>query len=463
MKTRITLLMLLFSTLCLTAGAQIATWTGPAEGDYWSPTNWSTGSTPQATDSVSIPAGFIVTLSDDAGSINRLRVSGKLVIAGSGILKVNQTVSPNGNPIVNLVGGTIENNGSFTVKNDVASASNTVINFAESETDNQFINNGTFLMNNTIGAYASTTGRGIGVGQLKGTSTFKMGGTMDFIIKAGGCLIETNGGGNLTLDGALVLGNESDFRNLRFIKIQQGGKVTISATANITVYTGFVSVNGVINMQSAINTAPGSSFTNYGQLAIHGGPTTTGYGIYFNPQGPGALNTFNNFGAIKVDGNFPLGFMYIGGTATAETTINNSGMLSLYSTDHTIQMIKVPGQNTFTFNNTGDLYVSSADLSVFTIDLVSVLNNTGNIYYNSTAVKQVVDFKGKVYSTKNEIHVSLPANENAQMILTDVTGRTIKSISLNNELNTISVSNLKGMYIVRLAMQNGNYSQKVSF
>lgn len=466
MKSKITLVALLFSALCLSVSAQIATWTGPDAGDWGTAANWSTASTPLLADSVSIPAGKTVTISENVGAVNRLSVSGKLIITAAGTLVVDQAASSNNSPIVTLAGGEILNDGSFTVKNSVAAASNTVLQFAESaERDNLFTNNGSFTLDNTTGAYASTTGRGIGLNMVTSgrVSTFKMGGTMNINIKAGCCFIETDGGGNLTLDGTLVLGGTNDYRNLRFIKIQAGGSVTVAATANITVYTGFVSGNGVINMQSALTTAPGSTFTNYGKIAIHGGSATTGYALYFNPQTANALNTFNNAGTITVDGTFPLGFMYFGGNAAGVTTVNNqtAGVLALYSTVPTTQVIKThtTNNNAFTINNEGTLKVSSADITLSST--AAVLNNTGTIEYNYVAgVKSLKELNGKIFSNANGLVVELQGN--AQLILSDLTGKSIRIINLTSSRNMIDTSNLKGIYIARIVSENGVYAQKIN-
>lgn len=466
MKTKITFMALIFSALCFTASAQVATWTGSATGSWDNAANWSTTSVPLATDSVSIPAGFVVTITGDALSINRLNVSGKLIIAAGGTLTVDQTTSTNGAGIVTLAGGEIENNGTFVVKNNVTAASNTVIQFADNiDRDNMLVNNGSFTLDNTVGAYASTTGRAIGLSMVSPgrVSTFKMGGTMNINLKAVGCFIETNGGGNFTLDGTLVLGSTSDYKNLRFIKIQAGGSVTVAPTADITVYTGFVSGNGVINMQSALTTSPGSTFTNYGKIAIHGGSATTGYGIYFNPQAATALNTFTNAGTITVDGTFPLGFMYIGGNATGTTTINNqaTGVIALYNATSTAQVIKTAvATNTVTINNEGTLKVSSANITL--TSTVAVLNNTGTIIYDYVAgVKSLKELNGKMYSNASGLVVEIQGN--AQLILSDLTGKTIRTAQLTSSRNVISTSNLKGIYIARIVSENGVCSQKLSF
>lgn len=465
MKTKITFMAFIISALCFTSSAQVATWTGPDAGDWSTAENWSTTSVPLIADSVSIPAGKVVTISENVGTINRLSVSGKLIISAAGALEIDQAISPNGSPIVTLAGGEIMNEGSFTVKNSVVTASNTVLQFAENaDRDNLFTNNGSFTMDNTIGAYASTTGRGIGLNMVSPgrVSAFKMGGTMNINIKAGCCFIETNGGGNLTLDGTLVLGSDADYKNLRFIKIQAGGSVTVAPTANITLYTGFVSGNGVINMQSALTTEPGSIFTNFGTIAIHGGSATTGYGLYFNPQAANALNTFNNAGTITVDGTFPLGFMYIGGTATGTTTINNqsTGTIGLYHSDPAAQVIKTAGTgNTVTINNEGTLKVSSATITLSST--AAVINNTGTIIYNAIAgVKSLNALNGKMYKNANDLIVELQGN--AQLIISDITGKNIRNQQLTDERNVINTNNLKGIYIVRIISEKGVYSQKVS-
>jgi hypothetical protein len=55
----------------------------------------------------------------------------------------------------------------------------------------------------------------------------------------------------------------------------------------------------------------------------------------------------------------------------------------------------------------------------------------------------------------------MPTNDKAQMILTDMTGKTIKTASIQGGINTINTNNLKGIFIVRLLMDKGNYNQKV--
>jgi len=463
MKTKITLFAFVLNLFCISIYAQTATWVGPATGDWGTASNWSPAM-PAATDSVSIPSTSTVTVSTNVGKINRLSVSGKLIIVASGALSIEQTVSSNTGAIVNLIGGQIDNRGTITLKNSVTSSSNTVLKFSESPTENKFTNTGVFTLDNTVGAYASTTGRGIGLSQLTNVSTFKMGGTMNFAIKTGCCLIETDGGGNLTIDGSVIIGSPTDFKDLRFIKILAGGSVTLAASANVIVYSGFTNAsNGVINLQSATSAVPGSSFTNNGSLIVKGGDATTAYGIYFNGQTSSSLNTFNNNGTIEFYGKFPKGTFYVGGTSGATNTLNNAvgAKLSLSNSDASAIVLKSTSATVlFALNNNGIINISTPTHSLYS---GATISGTGTIYYNYVAgISKITDFKGKVYASGQSIIVSLPSTESAKMILTDLTGRIITIALVTGDLSRIPTNNLKGIYIVQLMMGNGVYSQKVS-
>jgi hypothetical protein len=463
MKTKITLFAFVLNLLCISIHAQTSTWVGPATGDWGTASNWSPAM-PIATDSVSIPATFTVTASTNVGTINRLSVSGKLIIAASGSLSIEQTASTNTGAIVNLIGGQIENQGALSLKNSVTTSTNTVLKFSESPLENKFTNSGTFSLDNTAGAYASTVGRGIGLSQLSNVSTFKMGGTMNIAIKAGCCLFETDGGGNLTLDGSAIIGSPTDFKDLRFIKILSGGSVTLAASANIILFSGFTNAsNGVVNVQSATNVAPGASFTNNGSLVVKGGDGTTGYGIYFNGQASTALNTFNNNGTIEFFGKFPKGTFYIGGTAGGTNTLNNAAgaKLSLSNSDAGAIVLKSASATIlFTLNNNGVINISTPTHSLFS---GATISGTGTINYNYVAgITKITNFKGKVYASGQSIVVTLPSNESAKMILTDLTGRTITTAFVSGDQTSIPVNNLKGIFIIQLKMGNGVYSQKVS-
>lgn len=473
MKLKITsiLFFLNFSLLSLFAGT--ATWIGPTSGDWETAANWSTASTPLSTDSVSIPLSFTVTLSSDAGTINKIAVSGKLIIAATGSLNVEQTVNAVGSsPIVNLVGGDIENNGVLTIKNSLSTSSNTCIKFSQSSRNNNLINNGLFTLDNTSGAYASITGRAIGLSQATGTgvSTFKMGGTVNLNIKAGCVFIESNEGGNLTLDGTNVIGSTSNFKNFRFARIivgaNVGGKITIAPTADITLYSGFDSAsNGIINLNGN-STSSACTFTNNGKFTIHSGASTAGYGIFFNPGNSNVLNYLTNSGTMVVEGTFLNGnAVYIAGTASGVSNFNNTstGVLTLSIPNPAVQVIKTAATNNkLTLVNDGVMNISqTADISV--TSTVAVITNNGTINKNvATIIAKNVEFKGKISINGQAIIVTLPTNENIQMTLTDLAGRTIKSAKLHGVSNVVDVNNLKGIYIISLRTKDNNYTQKLS-
>lgn len=465
MKTKITFMALIFSALCLTASAQVATWTGPDAGDWSTPANWSTAALPLLADSVSIPAGKTVTISENAGTINRLSVSGKLIIAVAGTLGLDQTVSTNSGAILNLIGGEIENNGTLTIKNSVTTSANTGIQFSESvDFDNKFSNNGEFSLDLTVGTYASLVGRGIGMYQKTNgkVSTFKMGGTMNFNLVPTGCLFETDGGGNLTIDGTSVIGNVDNYKDIRFIKLINGGNITIASTANITFYSKYANAsNGVINIQSSLAT-PATIFTNNGILTIHS--AGTGAGIYFNPQSLTAVNTMNNNGTIILDGSYPKGaFLVNSGNAGAPNAFNNNvGATLSLSNSHVdgITLKTITATAVLSLVNEGVINLSSAAHSLYA---GGVISGAGTINYNYVAgIKQLTDFNGKVYSNGNKITVNLMANENAQFILLDITGRTLKTANVQGENNTFTMNNLTGIFVVRLLTAKGSYSQKIS-
>ncbi len=462
MRTKITFIAFLVCLFSVSLSAQVV-WVGPAAGSWDVAANWSTSALPVAADDVSIPAGFTVTVSTNVGTINRLSVSGKLIIAASGTLIIDQTVYVAGVPMLSINGAEIDNNGTLTVKNSVATATNTLIQFADNaDFDNKLTNTGILTLDNTIGNYASTTGRVISLAQVSPgrVSTFKMGGTINLNVKPACMFIDTDGSGQLTIEGTVTLGSVDNYLNLRFARILLGGTLTFAPTANVTLYSGFVSNNGVINLQSNNINLPGTSFTNNGTFTVHGGPATTGYGIYFNaPKVAGALNTLNNNGQMTFDGNFPQGAFNAGGNGGTTNTFNNSANSTLILSNIDPMVVVFKGANTLIVNNDGVIKISTAEHNLTN----ATFNGTGTIVYNYVAgINKLTNFNGKIYANGKDIIVNLESNSNAKMILSDLVGRTVNEAYLINEINTISTSNLKGIYIVRLLTKQGSFSQKIS-
>lgn len=467
MSTKITLTAFLMSMISISGIAQVSQWAGTTSGEWEVASNW-TPAAPTANDSIYIPENVTVSISTNVGSINRLGLAGKLLINANASLSVDQTVSNNNASIVRFMGGELENLGTFTVKNSVGSASNSVIYFNDHAVKDNLLNSsGVFNIDNTTGAYAATTGRVIGLGMISPDriSSIKLNGTINFNIKSAGIFIETNGGGNLTLDGTFSIGSPTEHKDLRLFRILNGGSVTIAPTADIKVYTAFSSAtNGVINLQSALASAPGASFNNFGKLQINGGPNTAGYGIYFNPGGSNAINTLNNAGTITVSGTFPGGFLLVSGTASGVSTVNNqsSGVLTLFNADPSAQVIMTAAAtNNFRLNNEGLLRVSSADITL--TSTIASVNNSGTIAYNYIlSSKKLLAIDAKIWVDGQNIVFNMANVQKGQLQLIDLTGKIVAQQVVNEEFTYLNRKSLKGIYILRFVSPSGSYMQKVS-
>lgn len=468
MKAKLfTLVIFLSFSIAVLYSAPVS-WVGPAAGNWSTPENWSSTALPTAADSVYIPVNTIVSITSNVGTVNKLAVAGKVLIENAGTLIVDQTANTvASSPIVNLFGGEIENNGSFTVKNSLSTAANTCIRFSQSTRNNGLINNGTFTLDNTIGTYASLTGRAIGLSQATGAgvSTLKLGGTVNLNIKPGAIFIESNEGGNLTIDGTNVIGSASDYKNFRFARIVVGagvgGRITIAQTADLTLYMGFESAsNGVINLQGSSPTSV-CSFTNLGKLKIYGGAATLGYGIYFNPLNQNALNNFVNDGELIVSGNFPAGNTFVGGTASGVSNITNNGTFSLSIGDPAIQLIRTAGtSNKLTLVNNGTLNLSQTANIEFSSTL-AVFTNNGTVNYNATTSNKFLQNVAEMYVQNDKIIVNLNGAVNATAEIINLQAKVLKTVKINSINNVIDINQLKGLHIVRLTIGEETMSKKI--
>jgi len=460
MKTKITFFVLLVSMFCLKLSAAPVTWIGPVTGDWATAANWSTSAVPGSTDDVIIPATFTVTVSTQAGIINSLVVGGKLVISATGNLNVEQTVKID--PLVNITGGEILNVGTFKIKQTIAADNSLAIKFSDNvDTDGKFTNSGTFTMDLSARPNASASSS-IQFSQVSPgrVSRFVFGGTMNFILLPQARIFGLGTGGSGELGGTYVYGSPTAYKDVRFIHMGSAGTILIAPTANLTIYAEYTNTsNGFISMASPL---AGTTLINNGSLTIHGGPSSGYCGLYFNPQVDYAICTFTNSGHFILDGTFPAGAIFLGGKGLGINTLNNqaTGVMTLTNIDPTVQLIKTGLTNPLAFNNDGLINVSTADFTYTSPNVV--FSSNGNVKYNYlTGIKPVSDFKGKVYADGQHIIVSLSANESAKLVLTDITGKTIQTTSVQGEKSMILTNNLKGIYIVRLLMGNGSYSQKV--
>lgn len=403
---------LLFGLLFTTSlFAVTVTWNGIAGDGLWSsPTNWDSNTLPSVVDNVVIPKAFTVTLTGDAGVINKITVNGKLIISSTGLLNVEQTVTSD--PLVDIAGGEIQNNGSLIIKQTIAANTNYALKFTNGTDagDAKLSNTGTLLVD--LSARPAASGIAcIGFAQTTAgrTAQFKFGGTITFNIPAQARLFEITSGYAL-MDGTYTFGSNTDYKNWRFIQLTQGN-LTIAPTANITVYSGYnLAYAGTI----ASSNSKDITFTNNGNLTLHGGSANAGYGIYMNPQNATNICTFTNAGTLTIDENFPLGTLYMsGGGSTGlvttysifnnlaganlsltnsgtgagalvanaipalTVTFNNAGTVSLNS--GTTRNIYFGGSNS-TFNNNGTVILTKAITGNSTANGCVINNNTGGVF-----------------------------------------------------------------------------------
>lgn len=418
--------------------ASTVTWTGSAGDGLWSSVgNWSSNAIPSSADNVIIPKTFTVTISNDAGKVNQLAVQGKLVISTSGILNVEQTVSLD--PLVDVAGGEVQNDGSLTIKQTIAGNTNSALKFTNGTDagDAKFTNNGTLLVDLMARPAASgvacisfaqtTAGR---------TAQFKMGGTMTFNIPDQARLFEITSGFAL-MDGTYTFGSTSGYKNWRFIQLTQGS-LTIAPTASITLFSGYnLAYAGTI----ASSNSKDITFLNKGNLTLHGGTAAAGYGIYMNPQNATNVCTFTNAGNLTIDGNFPSGSLYMsgGGSTGLITTYsifnNQSGAtLSLANTSTAAGALVANSlvALTVTFNNAGTLSLNSASAkNIYFGGSNSTFNNTGTVTLtkgitgNTTATTCVVNNNTGGTFNFNVSDNAQPAISNTNKIIFNNNGGTV--------------------------------------
>lgn len=376
---------LFFST---SAFAATVTWNGVAGDGLWSTaTNWSTNATPTFADNVVIPSTFTVTLSSDAGKINKITVNGKLIITSTGILNVEQTAPSD--PLVDIAGGEIQNDGTLTIKQTVVSNNNLAIKFSDGTAvaNTKLSNTGTLTVDLSARAAAQTTAC-ISFAHTTAnakTAQFVLGGTININVPLQSRVFELSSG-NAIFDGTFSFGSTSDYKNWRFLQVI-GGNFTFASTANISIYSGYnVDAAGTI----ASSNSKEAVFTNNGTVVIHGGSAVLGYAIYMNPQASNYNCTFTNNGNLTIDGSFPKGSIFIsnGGSAfiNSDTFNNQAGAtLSITNTANNFSgtpsaCIVVNVNQTTVFNNAGTINLSAfISRSMYFGNSNSTFNNTGTI------------------------------------------------------------------------------------
>lgn len=418
--------------------AATITWNGAAGDGFWSTaTNWSSNTIPASTDNVIIPKTFTVTLSGNAGKVNQLAVQGKLIIASTGILNVEQTVSLD--PLVDVAGGEVQNDGTLTIKQTIASNTNFALKFTNGTDagDAKFTNNG-ILGVDLLGRPAASSVACVSFAQstVGRTAQFKFGGTMTFNVPVQARIFEITTGFAL-MDGTYTFGSTADYKNWRFIQLTQGS-LTIAPTAAITLYTGYnLAYAGTI----ASSNSKDLTFLNKGNLTIHGGSTVAGYGIYMNPQNATNACTFTNAGNLTLDGNFPSGTLYMsgGGTTGLVTTYSNfnnqsGATLSLANTSTAAGALVANSLAALTvvFNNAGTLSLTSGSAkNIYFGGSNSTFNNTGTVNLtkgitgNTTATASVINNNAGGVFNFNVSDNAQPTVSNSYKIIFNNNGGTV--------------------------------------
>ncbi len=459
LKTTIIVLVLSLTTNAFSATITYAVATGD-----WSAANWSPQA-PVTGDDVVIPAGAIVTVTTDLSAIelNSLSVSGSLTILSSAKLTVLQKTSKD--PLVNLTGGMIQNDGTLSITQNIASNNNYGLKFSDNaSSDNSFTNTGILNIDLSKRAAAqlascipftqNSAGR---------VSTMKFGGTININVPIQSRIFELLGtGAAVILDGTYSFGSSSDYKDWRFLHMGNPGTVTIASTANISVYANYTNTtNGVICMNTP---AAGNSFINNGTFSIYGGSSTVAYGIYMNTQVASAPCTLTNRGVLRVIGTFPKGAVYVAGNSAGVNTINNlttSSVMSVLHSEPSFAAIKLFSISTpITVNNEGIINLSTTSLNLGT---VGVLNNTGTMNYNTaTEINSSIGNKINIYSNNKKIYIKNGSTNDIQFELIDLTGKILNKSILKGESSSIINPSLKGIFIVRLTSSSINFAQKIS-
>lgn len=390
---------LFFSSAVHAADVTYATTTGD-----WTDANWS----PQAPvngDNIIIPSGAIVTVSTDVSlgntvKFNKVTVNGKLVVNSTGSLNIEQTVS--NSPILNVVGGEVVNTGSLIIKQTLANATTVCLQLSDNaSTDSKFSSTGNLTIDNTLSTNASTSGRCISFYQTTAgrTAQLTLGGSLTLNVKTSTRFIELQGG-QAQIDGVFTIGSASDYKNWRFMHLAPvTGTVTIASTANITMFTGFDSTNGCININSGA--AGNVSLINNGILTLNGGgtfTTNTPYGISVNPQATSTTSsygTLTNTGTINIAGNFPGGCLFMTGAnySTSYPKVDNTGTINLTNTytgtgnGSAFRTTVNSAMQTVVLNNTGGtMLLSAANTNSIYFGLYGTINNTGSFSVNKPII-----------------------------------------------------------------------------
>jgi len=384
---RLTALTALFSCFVFSTYGTAITWSGSGSDQKWSNTaNWTGSVLPGTADVATIPAGFTVIVDvTPVSAVNKLFVYGTLTVNSGAILTVNQTTS-SGTSVLEIGGGTVNNNGTINITNALSAGSNSGLSFVNSSTsipgDGTFTNAGTLSITTSAG-----TGACVNFNQTTGgIASFNMGNSGVTLTPAATKAIFNHNAGNAQIGGTLNIGNSTPtYLSPKLINVT-AGNLTLLPTATINAYLTVTTSNISIGAATGVT----SSLTNNGVLNLHLGGTATNNLFSLSPLGTGATTsvTFTNAGTINIDGAYTSGsygvFACQGADALAQMTINNTGTISdthsgapsIYSFSATSAI------RLHTFNNYGTMSLSTST----TLGCAATLNNYsgGYVYMRSS-------------------------------------------------------------------------------
>lgn len=258
--------------------------------------------------------------------------------------------------------------------------------------------------------------------------------------------------------------------------ITNTGTITVNKAiggyaSNATAATVSNNTNGVFNFNVADNSATAIDATNKIVFTNNGG-TVGGRGSF-------GAGTF-----VPSTGTIAPGGTAIGAFTFADASLALTGKLLMNATGTTTAGVDYDQVNSAgTLNITGTTLEYSSDYSAQNADNVALViagtltgtfssvtkpaswvtnytSTNANLLYDTSTALKYNSATGKIRILQNAISVSNTGN--AYCTLTDMTGRIIRSVALSNHNNTFSTNNLKGIYIIRITSEEGNFTQKVN-